>query len=149
MKDPEEAAREIARPDEETVREISETIDPMENTQYTKMTENVHFRRAPFQSTVTGDRSAAEEAMGNEWIRQLTTPTSRKPEIGDDWIRQRLELAALTSKEPEKVTVPATKPFSGKLPDQELGVDREGYIETTPISNNPNDKYRCYGTRKD
>ena len=147
MKDPEEAAREIARPDEETVREISETIDPMENTQYTKMTENVHFRRAPFQST--GDRSAAEEAMGNEWIRQLTTPTSRKPEIGDDWIRQRLELAALTSKEPEKVTVPATKPFSGKLPDQEVGVDREGYIETTPISNNPNDKYRCYGTRKD
>ena len=47
VKDPEEAAREIARPDEETVREISETIDPMENTQYTKMTENVHFRRAP------------------------------------------------------------------------------------------------------
>ena len=64
MKDPEEAAREIARPDEETVREISETIDPMENTQYTRNTENVHFRIAPFQSTVTGDRFTAEEAIG-------------------------------------------------------------------------------------
>ena len=112
VKDPEEAAREIARPDEETVREISETIDPMENTQYTKMTETVHFRRAPFQSTVIGNRSAAKEAMSNDWIRQLAGPTL---------------------KEPEEFTVPAQKPFNGKLPDQEEGVDRKDYIGNHPM----------------
>ena len=75
MKDTKEAAREIAKPVEKAVRENSETIDPMENTQYTRSTENVHFRRAHFQSTVMGNRSAAEEAMGDDWIRQLAAPS--------------------------------------------------------------------------
>merc|ERR1711911_119760 len=61
---PDELARERVPLVGETVREISETIDPMENTQYTRNTENVHFRIAPFQSTVTGDRFTAEEAIG-------------------------------------------------------------------------------------
>ena len=75
VKDTKEAAREIAKPVEKAVRENSETIDPMENTQYTRSTENVHFRRAHFQSTVMGNRSAAEEAMGDDWIRQLAAPS--------------------------------------------------------------------------
>ena len=112
VKDTKDAAREIAKPVEETVKEISETIDPMENTHNTRSTENVHFRRAPFQSTVIGNRSAAKEAMSDDWIRQLAGPTL---------------------KEPEEFTVPAQKPFNGKLPDQEEGVDRKDYIGNHPM----------------
>ena len=83
----------------------------MENTQYTRSKENVHLGRATFQSMVMGNLSAAEEVMGDDWIRQLAAPTS---------------------KEPENVTVLAQKPFSGKLLDQEVGVDREDYIGHYP-----------------
>ena len=111
VKDTKEAAREIAKPVEKAVKENSETIDPMENTHYTKSTEKVHIGREPFQSTVKGNRPAAEEAMGEDWIRQLASPTL---------------------KEPKEVTVLAQKPFSGKLPDQKEGVDRKDYIENHP-----------------
>jgi len=111
VKDTKEAAREIAKPVEKAVKENSETKDPMENTHYTKRTEKVHIGREPFQSTVKGNRPAAEEAMSDDWIRQLASPTL---------------------KEPEEVTVLAQKPFSGKLPDQEEGVDRKDYIGNHP-----------------
>jgi len=111
LKDTKEAAREISKPVEKAVKENSEMIDPMENTHYTKSTEKVHIGREPFQSTVKGNRPAAEEAMSDDWIRQLASPTL---------------------KEPEEVTVLAQKPFSGKLPDQKEGVDRKDYIENHP-----------------
>ena len=80
VKDTKEAAREIAKPVEKAVKENSETKDPMENTHYTKRTEKVHIGREPFQSTVKGNRSAAEEAMSDDWIRQLASPTLKEPE---------------------------------------------------------------------
>jgi len=49
--------------------------------------------------------------------------------MGDDGI---LQLAAPTSRNPEKVTVPAQKPFNGKLEGQGIEVDRMEYIGSHP-----------------
>ena len=69
--DPGELPGERKEPMENT-REISETRDPFDITRQTRSSENVHFRRVPFQSTMTADRSAADRAAENR-------PTTEDP----------------------------------------------------------------------